>query len=88
MQILEDKIADYLSSCRELANLIDSGGWLDTDSLEFEIVNNAEREVTVAVRFVEVVTNAYGGPVERLDRQGYLVLALDAYGDIAGVRPD
>ena len=87
MQILEDKIADYLSSCRELSHLIDSDGWLETDSLEFEIVRNSEREVTVALRFVEVVTKAYGGPVERVDRQGYLILVLDAYGDIVGVRP-
>ncbi len=86
MQVLEDKIADYLSQCRDFTQLTD-GGWLDTDSFEFEILHQAEREVTVAIRFVEVVTESRGGRAERLDRRAYLAFTLDAYGDIVSVSP-
>lgn len=86
---LESAIRDYLLQSPNLGRLCPQNGWIDNDTLQFLIervepegTEEACRDVTVAVSFVEVIMEGAGCVADRKERFGNLKLRLDAGGVI------
>jgi hypothetical protein len=78
-----ETIARFLCSCRELMRLTGQHGWVDGDTLTFEVIEDLPEAAIVAVSFVEVVTEQGSSEkAERLVRSGRLRLHFDAAGDV------
>jgi hypothetical protein len=78
-----ETIARFLCSCRELMRLTGQHGWVDGDTLTFEVIEDRPEAAIVAVSFVEVVTEAgSGAQAERLVRSGRLRLHFDEAGEV------
>lgn len=80
-------IAAYLARCRELAGFCWQNGWIDNDSIEFDIQENAGRQVVVAVKFTEVIMKGAGCEARRMPRFARLRLTLDARGEVVSATP-
>lgn len=81
-------IAAYLACCRELAGFCAHNGWIDNDSIEFEIQAGATPGIlVVAVKFTEVIMKGAGCEARRLPRFARLRLGLDARGDVVSATP-
>ena len=50
----------YLYSCRELALLCTQNGWIDNETLKFDIIDQQPNVVIAAVTFEEVVMKGTG----------------------------
>ncbi len=78
----EQTIRDYLLNCRELNRLCRQNGWIDNETLHFEIANSNTEEATVAVWFTEIIMEGAGRMADRLERFGKLRLQFDSKGAI------
>ncbi len=81
-------VLDCLSRCRELAGLCGQNGWIDNDTLQFEIEHCDGTEARVAVRFTEVIMEGAGCVADRRERFGKLILEFDRDGTIRRCRVD
>jgi len=78
-----ETIARFLCSCRELMRLTGQHGWVDGDTLTFEVIEDRPEAAIVAVSFVEVVTEeGASDKADRLVRSGRLRLHFDAAGEV------
>ena len=85
---LRSGIAAYLTRCRELAGFCAHNGWIDNDSIEFEIQPGASPGILeVAVKFTEVIMKGAGCEARRLPRFARLQLSLDVRGEINSATP-
>jgi hypothetical protein len=75
-----------LRSCRELGALCTRDGWIDEDTLHYQILQRSDREVLVLVQFEEVVTENSGYRSRRIARGGQVRLHLDHYGEVVRVQ--
>ncbi|WP_455234301.1 hypothetical protein [Thiogranum longum] len=76
-------IERYLMSCRELTAFCSQNGWIDTNSLYYEIIEQNDHHVIAFVQFDEVLMAGSGCDAARLPCQGRLRLTLDRYGDVS-----
>jgi hypothetical protein len=83
MYHLMQHIERYLMSCRELATFCEQSGWIDTQTLDYEIIEQNDRQVIALVQFEKVVAQSTGRIVERVPCQGRLRLTLDRYGQVS-----
>lgn len=72
----------YLLSCRELAGFCSPNGWIDNDSLVYEIIEQNDHEVIAFVQFNEMLMEAAGSVPGPMPRQVRLRLTLDRYGRV------
>ncbi|HHJ13057.1 MAG TPA: hypothetical protein ENJ79_01585 [Gammaproteobacteria bacterium] len=82
MHRLMENIGRYLMSCRELTAFCAHNGWIDDNTLYYEILEQDDHQVIALVQFDEVLEND-GAPTERLPCQGRLRLVLDRFGQVA-----
>jgi hypothetical protein len=79
---IEGKIASYLQDCRALDSLVqENNGW-HADSIAFDILDVRSREVTISVRFIELLGESQGSGIEGADRYCRLRLKMDEFGEI------
>ncbi len=86
---MDEAIAAYLRRCRELARFCTQNGWIDNDSLAFEVrplAGAPPGEVEVAVKFTEVVMKGAGCEGRRVPCFAVLSLVIDAAGEVRGAR--
>ena len=74
---MQTKIKAHLEQCRELVQLTQQNGWIDNDSLHFEILHKTDNKITVAVEFEEIILSTAGCCAERVVCWGNIELVLD-----------
>lgn len=72
----------YLRSCRELARLCTQNGWIDNDTLRYEILERSGGQVTAAVYFEEIVMEGSGCVADRVQCYGRVRIGLDGHGQV------
>ncbi|NIR59099.1 MAG: hypothetical protein GWO02_06055 [Gammaproteobacteria bacterium] len=75
-------ITEYLRTCRELSELTTQNGWIDNDTLRYEVVTRDERSLTASVHFEEVLMEGSGCPAGRVACWGRVRLDLDRDGGV------
>ena len=83
MHYLMHDIERYLMSCRELTAFCSQNGWIDRDSLYYEIIEENDRCIIALVQFEEILTQGSGSIAGRVACQGRLRLTLDRYGQVS-----
>ena len=82
MHYLMQHIERYLLSCRELTALHSHNGWIDKNSLRYEIIEQNDSYVIAFVQFEEILMEGSGCIAGRIPCQGHLRLTLDRYGQV------
>ncbi|MEE9423286.1 MAG: hypothetical protein V3V50_09040 [Gammaproteobacteria bacterium] len=80
-QIMHD-IERYLLSCRELNVFCSQNGWIDKESLFYEVIEQDDHQIIVLVQFNEILMEGSGSSLGRVPCHGRLRLLLDRYGQI------
>ena len=83
MHTLRQNIEHYLLSCRELTVFLSQSGWIDKNSLRYEIIEQNDRHVIAFVQFEEILMEGSACVAGRIPRQGRLCLTLDHYGRVS-----
>jgi hypothetical protein len=76
-------IEQYLLSCRELTAFRSQNGWIDKNSLSYEIIEQNDSHVIAFVQFEEILVEGPGCVASRIPCQGRLRLTLDRYGRVS-----
>ncbi len=82
MYHLMQNIERYLLSCRELTAFCTQNGWIDDNTLYYEIIEQNDHEVIALVQFEEILMEGSGCQAGRVPCQGRLRLLLDRYGQV------
>lgn len=82
---MHERIGEWLRECRELAEFCTQNGWIDNDSLEFDVRCLGD-DVEVAVKFSEVVMKGAGCEGRRIPCFARLRLRLGRSGEVLGAR--
>lgn len=69
-------VAEYLRSTPLLSRLCRQNGWIDNDSLRFEIQSRSTDTVDVCVQFRETIMEGSGCVAGELENVGYLRLRV------------
>jgi hypothetical protein len=77
-----ESIERYLMSCRELTAFCSQHGWIDKNSLHYEIIEQNDRCVIAFVQFEEILMEGSACVAGRIPCQGRLCLTLDHYGQV------
>lgn len=77
-----DKIEEYLRRCRELSTFCYENGWIDNETLRWEVVKHTAYGLEVSVTFAEVTTQGGGCVARHIERFGRLRLQLNSAGDV------
>ncbi|MBT3308612.1 MAG: hypothetical protein HOL04_11970 [Gammaproteobacteria bacterium] len=77
---MSEVVEQYLKSCRELAELTHYNGWIDNDTLKYQLVSEERGRVVADVQFEEVFISACCE--ERAERWGRVQLELDSAGTV------
>ncbi len=72
----------YLMSCGALTAFCAHNGWIDTRTLEYEIIEQNDHHVIAFVQFEEVILEGANCIAERILCEGRLRLTLDRYGQV------
>lgn len=81
-------IQKFLFSCRELNAFCTQNGWIDNESLTFEIAEQTTDYSVVSVKFIEVIMEGAGCIADRISCFGRLKLFFDTNGQIITVQID
>lgn len=80
-----DKLLDILKNAPELARLCTQNGWIDNDTLRYDVIERQSRSVLLAVQFEEIIMEGAGCVADRKPCYGRVRLKLaddGAYSDI------
>jgi hypothetical protein len=75
-------IESYLKTCRELARFCSQNGWIDGESLRFNIIMEFGNELIVDIQFDELMVEGSGSIGKRIPCHGQLHLVTDRYGHV------
>ena len=75
-------VEKYLLTCRELCRFCSQNGWIDNDTLRFEILQQDKHFVLVNVEFEELLMEGAGCLAGRVSCYGQIRLCLDESGRI------
>lgn len=73
---------EYLLSCRELAQLCTQNGWIDNDTLRYEVVHESPEAMVAEVRFEEVIMEGAGCIADRVACYGKVRARLNERGEV------
>ncbi len=76
-------IERYLLSCRELTAFCSQNGWIDNQTMNYEIIEQNDHHVIAFVQFEEILMEGSGCIAGRITCQGCLRLTLDRYGQVS-----
>lgn len=82
-----DKIEEYLRRCRELSAFCYENGWIDNETLRWEVVKRTAESLEVSVTFAEVTTQGGGCVARHIERFGRLRLQLNSAGEVIAGQP-
>lgn len=82
MHYLMQNVERYLLSCRELTAFCSHNGWIDNQSLSYDIIEQNDHHVIAFVQFEEILMEGSGRIAGRIPCQGRLCLTLDRYGQV------
>ena len=82
MHYLMQNIERYLLSCRELTAFCSHNGWIDNQSMNYDIIEQNDHHVIAFVQFEEILMEGSGCVAGRIPSQGRLRLTLDRYGQV------
>lgn len=77
-----DHILNYLMRCRELTSYCTQNGWIDNESLEYEVRERSDDTVLLSVKFQEVVMKGAGCVGRRIPCFGQVRLRLAGDGSV------
>ena len=83
MHYLMQHIEQYLMSCRELTAFCSQNGWIDNNTLSYEILEENDHHIIAFVQFEEILMEGSGCIAGRIPCQGRLRLTLDHYGQVS-----
>lgn len=75
-------IDEYLKSTPKLAQLCSQNGWIDNETLRYELMEQADNHAIVNVTFDEVVMEGSGCVADRVSCYGKIRLVLNPSGQI------
>lgn len=78
--VAENDIKALLTGSRELARFCDQNGWIDDDTLRYEIVEQQKDHLLLNVYFTEIAMEGSGCVADRLARYGRVRIDLDQDG--------
>lgn len=81
------RIEEYLRRCHELSAFCSENGWIDNDTLRWEVTAEQADCIEVTVRFNEVTTQGGGCVARHIECFGRLRLQLSGSGEIIGGQP-
>lgn len=73
-----EDILDWLQHARELSALTTQNGWIDNNSLHFDVINEADAETLIAVYFDEVIMEGAGCMADKVACYGRVRVLPDA----------
>ena len=79
-----DPIGEWLRSTRIITRFCSQNGWIDDESLRYEVSSEWNGRLRVNVYFTEVVMDGAGGVAGRIECFGQLALQLDREGRVVG----
>lgn len=82
-----DAICDYLLTCREVSAFCTQNGWIDNDTIRFDVVGRDRDSITVAIYFTEIVMEGSGCVADRIACFGRLKLLTDSEGRVEASIP-
>ncbi|EAR21052.1 hypothetical protein [Nitrococcus mobilis] len=82
-----DKIEAYLRRCRELSAFCYENGWIDNDTLRWEVVKRTTAGLEVSATFDEITTQGGGCVARHIERFGRLHLQLNSAGEVIAGQP-
>lgn len=85
ISLLEQNVRRFLWEWPGLNVFCTQNGWIDNDTLWFEIQSRRTNEVTVAVKFIEILMEGSGCVADRRECFGKLRLRLGENNEIVGV---
>lgn len=77
-----EAIRDYLLNCRELNDFTTRNGWIDDDTITFEILEDEPDGSLIMVEFTEVIREEDGNSLDRVPCTGKMRLSLDHEGHV------
>lgn len=75
-------IAEYLRSTPKLAQLCSQNGWIDNETLSYELMEQSDEHAIVNVTFDEVVMEGSGCVADRVSCYGKMRLTLGDSGQV------
>jgi len=79
------QIKEFLETCRELSQLTTQNGWIDNDSLKFNLLTQNEDNLLVEVYFDEIIMEGSGCVAGKVNCYGRVRLLLGQNGEIVGI---
>ena len=58
-------LLDYLKTAPELSRLCTQNGWIDNDSLRYDIIEQGDHQLVLAVEFEEIIVEGAGCVADR-----------------------
>jgi hypothetical protein len=75
-------IETYLKSCVELARFCSQNGWIDSNSVRYQVIREFGNEIIIEIEFDEMLQAGTDTVVERIPCRGQLHLLTDRYGHV------
>ncbi|MBL1292773.1 MAG: hypothetical protein COB61_002770 [Thiotrichales bacterium] len=66
------EINHLLATSRELVVLCSQNGWIDSDTVSYDVIDHSEGKVKLKVRFEEIVMEGSGCVAARIACYGYV----------------
>ncbi|MEN8128824.1 MAG: hypothetical protein ABFS45_01235 [Pseudomonadota bacterium] len=80
-----DKLLDVLNNAPELARLCTQNGWIDNDTLRYDVIERRHRSVLLAVQFEEIIMEGAGCVADRKPCYGRVRLNLAGDGTYSDI---
>ena len=72
--LLDKEITELLYSARELSTLCSQNGWIDADTLVYEVKDKKDESLVLSVKFEEIVMEGSGCVADRIACYGQVEL--------------
>ena len=80
--ILQKTVRKYLLTCQEITAFCTQNGWIDNESLEFEIVEQQNNNIIISVKFDEIIMEGAGCIANHVSCFGKLLIIFNKVGEI------
>ena len=77
-----DNVVKFLRRSRKLSKFCTQNGWIDDDSIEYDVLSGGPDGSLIGVRFTEIVMEGSGCVADRVSCYGRLRLRFDNKGHV------
>lgn len=78
-------LLDYLKTTPKLAKLCTQNGWIDNDSLRYQIIEQSDGQLVLAVEFEEIIMEGSGCVADRKACYGRVRVVKHGTGEIQSI---